>query len=319
MSDNVSTRVLDEEATRNALPFDALIPRLRDMFRTGCEVPARHVHKVKTGEAEGTVLIMPAWTDRYLGIKTVNIYPGNARLGLPGLFAAYNLFDARTGRTLASIDGDVITSRRTAAASALAASYLARKDSRRLLVVGAGRVGSLVPRAYSEVFDLQEIWIWAREQKKASALAAELRAEGLPASTVEDLESAVREADIVSTATLATAPVVSGRWLKSNGHLDLIGSFTPQMRETDDDAFRASSVFVDTEEALAKSGDLLGPLATGAFHRERLAGSLADLCAGRSPGRVERECRTVFKSVGTALEDLAAAIQVYEHWMVNAQ
>jgi ornithine cyclodeaminase/alanine dehydrogenase-like protein (mu-crystallin family) len=305
-------KVFDETATRDALPFAALIECLRKMFRNGCEVPARHVHHVKSSTATGTVLIMPAWTDRYLGIKTVNIYPANGQRGLPGLFSVYVLFDATTGEPLAQMDGDVITSRRTAAASALAASYLAPKGARSLLVLGTGRVGSLLPMAYREVMDLSRVEIWARNSTAATTLADTLSRQGVPASAVEDLAAAAGRADVVSCATLASDPVLRGSWLHRDVHVDLIGSFTPEMREADDDVFREAALFVDTEEALQKSGELLGPMARGIIDRESVRGDLTKLCTGEVPGRMQASGRTVFKSVGTALEDLAAAIAVYE-------
>jgi len=305
-------QVFDEAQTRAALPFGALIARLRDMFRAGCTVPARHVHAVGTGAASGTVLIMPAWTDRYLGIKVVNVYPENGTRGLPGLFSTYTLFDAATGEPLAQMDGNVITSRRTAAASALAASYLARKDAKCLAVLGAGRVGSLVPLAYSALFALERILVWDRTPLNARRVATALAAAGLPAVAADDRERAVREADIVSTATLSRTPIVEGAWLQPASHLDLIGSFTPEMREADDAALAAAAVFVDTDEALRKSGDLLMPMSSGALRAGDVQGTLADLCRGASVVRTSTSQRTVFKSVGTALEDLAAAIHVLE-------
>lgn len=307
-------KILDEAATREALPFGTLIERLRDMFRSGCHVPARHVHLVKTEAAQGTVLIMPAWTQRYLGIKTVNIFPQNGSRGLPGLFSAYTLFDAATGQALAHMDGNVITSRRTAAASALAASYLARTDARTLLVIGAGRVASLLPLAYQEVMKLERVEIWDRSGTPAEVLAASLAAEGIAATAVRDLQAAVGRADVVSCATLATDPVLRGDWLSPAAHVDLIGSFTPEMREADDAVFAGASLFIDTPEALQKSGELLGPMSRGVINASSVVGDLFDLCAGRLDGRRDDDERTIFKSVGTALEDLAAAIAVYEFW-----
>jgi ornithine cyclodeaminase/alanine dehydrogenase-like protein (mu-crystallin family) len=305
-------RIFDEAMTREALSFGPLIESLRKMFQAGCNVPARHVHRVQTEATDGTVLIMPAWTGKYLGIKTVNIYPANSSRGLPGLFSVYTLFDATTGQALAHMDGNVITSRRTAAASALAASYLARKNARSLLVIGAGRVGSLLPLAYSTIMDLQVVEIWDRSGTPAERLAASLCAQGIPAKAVLDLESAARRADIVSCATLATEPVVHGECLRSGTHCDLIGSFTPEMREADDAVFAGASLFVDTPEALLKSGDLLGPMSRGVLSASNVKGNLGELCSAQHPGRTYDDERTVFKSVGTALEDLAAAIAVFE-------
>lgn len=307
--------VFDASATRAALPFDQLIPALKRMFEQGCEVPLRHSHVLRAadGSLQGTVLIMPAWqAGRYLGIKTVNIFPGNAGLGLPGLHATYMLYDASSGVPLAQLDGNEITARRTAAASALAASYLAAPDAQCLLVVGCGRVGSLLPEAYRTVLPIRRVLVWDRTPAHAQVLVQSLLARGVDAVLADDLAGAVAQADIVSCATLATEALVAGACLCPGSHLDLIGSFTPQMREADDACFAGATVFVDTEEAVLKSGDLLGPLSRGVLLAADIRGTLADLCRGKIPGRLHGDRRTVFKSVGTALEDLAAAVLVYE-------
>ena len=299
----------DRAGTARRLAFAPLIAALERQFVAGCEVPARHVHAV--GDAL-TVLVMPAWQPgRYFGLKVVNVAAGNAARGLPGLFATYQLFDASTGAPLALIDGGELTARRTAAASALAASRLARPDARRQLIVGAGRVGGLLAPAYRALRAMDEVMVWSRDPAAAARLAATLAADGHPAHAVGDLAAAVAAADIVSCATLSAEPLIRGEWLTPGSHLDLIGGFTPAMREADDACFAGADVWIDTAEALAKAGDLLHPIATGALRREDVRGTLADLCAAPAPAR-EPDGRTVFKSVGTALEDLAAAILVYE-------
>lgn len=306
-------RILDAAATRAALPFDRLVPALAALFAQGCEVPRRHVHEVAAPDGGFTSLVMPAWVPgRYYGIKTINIAPGNAARGLPGLHASYVLFDGSTGVPLALLDGDVITERRTVAASALAARFLAREDARRLLVVGAGRIAGLLPQAYRAVRAIARVEVWARSPQQARELAARWQEEGFEAHAAPDLQAACAQADIVSCATLATAPVVQGAWLRPGSHLDLIGSFTPAMREADDACFAGASLFVDVEEALQKSGELLGPMERGVFRVEDVRGTLASLSRGTSAGRRTAAERTVFKSVGTALEDLAAAMLVYE-------
>lgn len=304
--------IIDADATRKALPFSRLIPALEALFAQGCEVPPRQVNAIAApGAVAVTSLVMPAWLPgRHYGVKIVNIAPGNAALGLPGLHATYLLFDAATGVPLALLDGDQITSRRTAAASALAARWLARDDARHLLVVGAGRVAQLLPAAYREVRAIERVRVWARTAAQAEALAASWRGEGLDAQAVTDLAAAVRAADIVSCATLATAPLVQGAWLQPGSHLDLIGSFTPAMREADDACFDGAALYIDTEEALLKSGDLLGPLARGVITPRAVRGTLAGLTRGQAAGRCSADERTVFKSVGSALEDLAAAMLV---------
>jgi ornithine cyclodeaminase len=303
----------DANTTRSALDFAHLIPALRDAFAGEATVPPRHVHAVEAGSDRGTVLIMPAWSEAgFLGIKTINIFPGNGARGLPGLHATYVLYDAHTGVPLAMMDGNEITAHRTAAASALGASFLARREARRLLVLGTGRVARLLPAAHAATRAIEEVWVWNHRPEGAQALAAQWRGEGWNARAAADLEAAVRSADIVSCATLATSPLVKGEWLAPGSHLDLIGSFTPQMREADPACFAGARTFVDTEEAPRKAGDLLDAFAAGTLARDALQATLADLCKGRRGGRASDTERTVFKAVGSALEDLAAATLVWQ-------
>ena len=280
-------QIFDANATRSALPFGALIEALRELFIQGCEVPLRHTHTLNAPDgSSGTLLIMPARVPgRFLGIKTVSVFAGNAARGLPGLFSTYTLYDAATGQPLAQMDGDQITARRTVAASALAALMLARPDARRLLVVGAGRVATLLPAAYRAVLPITQVEVWARRPAQAEALAQRWCAEGLQARAVTDLAQAVAAADVVSCATLATAPLVQGSWLRPGSHLDLIGGFAPQMREADDACFAGAAVYVDTDEALQKSGDLLEPIANGVLRAADVRGTLATLCRGQARGR----------------------------------
>ena len=306
-------RFIGAADTRAALPFGALIDALHGLFKEGCEVPLRHTHLLKGSAGEGSVLIMPAWrADKHLGIKTVSVFPGNAERGLPALFSTYVLYDAQTGEPLAQMDGNEITARRTAAASALAARYLARADAKRLLVVGAGTVAALLAPAYREVLPIEQVEVWARDAAKAEALVLSLTEQGIAAKAVLDLAGAAARADVVSCATFATQPLIRGAWLQAGAHLDLIGSFTPAMREADEACFAGASVFVDTPEAVQKSGDLIVPISLGVIAASDVRGTLAALCRGDVPGRQTATERTVFKSVGNALEDLAAATLVWQ-------
>lgn len=309
-------QTFDAAVLRTALPFDALIPALRAAFAShGTSVPARHVHTLGQGTAHaGTVLVMPAWSDAYLGIKTINIFPANGARGLPGLHASYMLYDATTGVPLALMDGNEITARRTAAAAALGASFLARPDARVLLVLGCGRIARLLPDAMRCVRPgINRVLVWNHRPEGAQELAAQWRADGLAAQAVADLEAAVRTADIVSCATLATAPLACGAWLAPGSHLDLIGSFTPRMKEADPACFGGGArVCIDTDEALSKAGDLLDAIAAGLLAPDGVHATLSQLCRGERSGRHDAHERTVFKAVGTALEDLAAATLAWQ-------
>jgi ornithine cyclodeaminase/alanine dehydrogenase-like protein (mu-crystallin family) len=316
-------RSVDAATTARHLPFDALIGALRHAFAAGCDVPLRHTHHISlpthashsdpAGPVSGTVLLMPAWRPGgRLGLKTVTIFPANRALGLPALHSVYTLFDAGTGVPLAQLDGNQLTARRTAAASALAALFLAREDASRLLVLGAGRIAALMAPAMQAVRPITRVEVWNRSPAAAQALAAQWREQGFDAVATDDLPAAVARAHIVSCATLANAPLVQGAWLQAGSHLDLIGSFKPDMRETDAACFARCRVYCDTDEALAKSGDVLQAIAAGAFAADALQGTLASLCRGEHRGRRDGQECTLFKSVGTALEDLAAAELVFD-------
>lgn len=301
---------------KDALQWSALTDAVRDMFRLGCEMPARHHHKVKVaGEPDATLLLMPAWTpDGYLGTKILNVFPGNSERGLPSISANYLLSSAKTGEMLALIDGGELTAARTAAASALAASYLARTDANHLLIVGTGRLAPLLASAHGSQRPIDTIAVWGRTPDKAEAVARDLTDQGMNAQATDDLESAVGDADIVSCATMAEESLIHGDWLQPGTHVDLVGAYTPEMREADDEVVRRATVFVDTREGATKeAGDIVIPLATGALSMDGIAADLYDLCRGDHPGRTSDDEITMFKSVGVALEDLAAAILFYEH------
>jgi len=308
---------LSAEEIKRLLPLDDLIEALRGGFISGCEVPLRHHHTMNIpGEPDATLLLMPAWNGTELGgIKLVNVNPGNADRGMAALSASYLLFDTRTGHHLGILDGGEITARRTVAASALAASYLARPDAETLLVVGAGRLGSNLPYAYRAVRPIRNVIVWGRNPEKCKALATQLNQDGFNATASADLEHAVAQADIITCATLSRTPLIKGEWLTPGQHLDLIGGFTPLMREADDEAIKRSSVFIDTDSAFSESGDIIDPINNGVLMREAVKADLYDLCRGAHGGRQSSNEITLFKAVGTALEDLAAATLAYRKFV----
>lgn len=308
-------QVLDAETiARHATPH-VLVAALEERFRLGCEAPLRHHHDVPVpGEPNATLLLMPAWTiGEYLGVKVAGVFPGNSRRGQRAVSAAYLLFDARTGAPLAALDGGELTARRTAATSALAARYLMRSDARRMLMVGTGRLAEHLLRFHQALApSLSELRVWGRSYEKAEAVATALAEQGLPVQATADLALAARGADLVSCATLAETPLLTAANIAPGTHVDLVGSFRPWMREADDTLMARGEVFVDSlDGASRESGDIIGPMASGVLHRDGLV-ELAALCRGGHPGRENRDSVTVFKSVGAALEDLAAAILVYE-------
>ena len=301
-------------AVEAALPYHHLVEALREGFRSGAGVPPRHHHAVpRPGQDPAILLLMPAWQPGGVtGVKLVHIAPGNESKGLPSVQGLYVLFDGPTGTPLAVMDGAALTARRTAAASALAAAYLARPEARVMTMVGAGAMAPHLVRAHAAIRPIAEVRLWNRSRPRAEAVAAAFAADSFPVTVVDDLEAAVRSSDMVSCATLSREPLVRGAWLRPGTHVDLVGGFTAEMRESDDEVMRRGEVFVDTfEGAMAEAGDILLAIGSGALTRERIRAELHGLCTGLHPGRTDPAAITVFKSVGTALEDLVAATVVH--------
>jgi alanine dehydrogenase len=295
----------DSAAIEAATPWPKLIGALREAFAAEHHAPDRHIHEIGVpGAQPATALLMPAWIEgEVYGVKLANIFPSNGALGLPTVSSIYIVFDGRTGQVQATMDGGTLTVRRTAAASALASSYLSRPDSATLLMIGAGRMAPMLIAAHRSVRPIRRVLVWARDAGRAAALATSAEAE-----VVSDLQQAISEVDIISTATLSRSPIVEGRWLRPGTHLDLVGAYAPQMRETDAEAVARAAVFIDTPGgARAEAGDLIQAAREGRFSWSEVHGDLADLVTGRHGGRTSETEITMFKSVGAAIEDLAAA------------
>ena len=299
---------LDASALAACLDREALIDALDAAFRGSAVVPPRQQYAIKqTGARGGTLLVMPAWRAGSLGIKLVTVYPDNAARGLPAVAATYMLLDASTGVPRALLDGEELTLRRTGAASALASRYLSRPEAARLTMVGTGQLAPHLIESHARVRPIREVRVWGRRSERARAVAASLHCPQLRVEAVDDLEAAVRWADVVSCATLSQQPLVRGAWLRAGQHLDLVGAFNPEMCEADDEAVARAELYVDTRVgALAESGEIVGAIARGVIGPQAVRAELSELASGRFK-RSHPAAITLFKSVGTALEDLAAA------------
>ena len=304
---------LDAATIRRHLDWPTVIEAIERALTAKIEAPVRVNHRIDVpGMPSGSLLLMPAWqVGDKIGVKIVTVMPGKESRSVS---AVYVLFDGVDGHPLAMMEGEELTARRTAGASALAARYLARPDARHLVMVGSGRQSAGLVAAHASVRPIERVTIWSRSAGQADHAAKMHRASGLNAVATDDLEGALRDADIVSCATLSTAPIVLGEWLKPGVHLDLVGAFKADMRETDDAAMaRADCIVVDQREAaLAEGGDIVQALRSGAIDAMRISGDLRDLVTGRIAGRASADAITVFKSVGFALEDLAAATAVWD-------
>lgn len=307
-----------------ALSYPALVDTLAAAFSKGATAPPRHHHGVAlAGRPEATWLLMPAWearapgaaeAGRYMGVKSVTVFPDNDTRGKPAVLGTYLLLSAETGDTLAVMDATRLTVWRTAAASALASRSLSRPDATRMLMVGAGALAPFLVRAHRSVRSIADVVVWNRSAARAQALVADLAKDGIAATIAADLEQAVAQADIITTATLSPDPLIRGAWLTPGTHVDSVGAYRPAMRETDDEVVRRARVYVDTRAgALAEAGDIVQPVQAGVIGKDAIAGDLYDLCRRSAPGRGSAQEITFFKSVGASIEDLAAAIAVYEH------
>ncbi|KAJ0968933.1 hypothetical protein J5N97_021810 [Dioscorea zingiberensis] len=318
---------LDGAAVLSLLPFRTLIPHLQSTLPTlslSIHSPPRHSHTVDPSSSS-TLLLMPSWSSDpslpFIGVKLVTSFPLNSRLRLPGVHASFLLFSSSTGVPLASLDATPLTLLRTAAVSALASLHLSRPDASVLILVGAGSLAPFLVRAH--LFSrpsINRVIIWNRTPDKARDLALDLRREfdsGVVFDHAEDLDELVGLGDIVSCATSSVSPLIRGELLKPGAHLDLVGSFTPAMRECDDEALVRGRVFVDFEVAMKEAGELVGAFERGVMAPGDVAGTLVELLGGVKEGRRSNEEVTVFKSVGTAVVDLLAAQLAYQTYTAS--
>lgn len=299
-------QVYSAQAVHAALPWEKCAAALESAFVAGATVPVRHVHALADKD---TLLLMPAWDQELILTKIVTVIPGAEHT----VQATVVALDRATGEVRALMDGEAITLRRTAATSALVARRLCTSSTKSLLVVGTGRLAAWMARAHiALVPGIERVRLWGRNPAKAEALAAGLASEHassqLHFESVSSLEGGVRESQLICCATTSTEPLIKESWLQSGTHLDLVGGFKPNMREVDDASVKRARILVDTYAgAVAEAGDLVQPMQRGLITRADIQAELAELLRGEKQVRQSERDITLFKSVGTALEDLAAA------------
>ena len=265
---------------------------------------------------ENALLSRAAWIPgRGIGVKTATIFPNNQSLAepLPNVNGVFTLFEDQTGLPAAIIDGTLLTKWKTAGDSILGSRLLARPDSRILVILGAGAVAESLIEAYSQTFpSLEQIIIWNRTAEKAHSIASRCSSASRPVIISEDLEHAIRSADIVSSATMAVEPFIDGDWVKKGTHIDLIGAFRPDMREAKNNLIQKAQLFVDARETtLHDIGELLIPLEQGVITTQHIRADLYDLCNGVK-GRQSAKDITLFKNGGGAHLDVMTAIYIYK-------
>ncbi len=277
-------------------------------------VPQRHHHDFTNPETgvDSTLLLMPAWhAGKNAGVKIATVSPENYHFELPSIQAIYILMNATTGVVKATLQAKSLTVKRTAAASALASSFLSKSDARSLLMIGTGALSTNLIRAHASVRAIDTVYVWGRNNKKSEAICEALKEEAFKCIAIASVEEKISEVDIVSCATLSKTPLVFGKYLKPGQHIDLVGAYKKDMREADDEVIQKASVFVDTPAGINESGDIYIPLQTGTLAKDNIKGNLFTLCTHKTKGRTNDNEITMFKSVGHALEDLVAATYYY--------
>ncbi|ODM43380.1 ornithine cyclodeaminase family protein [Cereibacter johrii] len=278
----------------------------------GHKLPRAEVADIFLYRGKDTVLSRAAWIDG-LGqlVKTATIFPGNGAAGKPTVNGAVTLYSDRDGTLEALVDFHLVTKWKTAGDSLLAAKTLARRDSREILLVGAGHVARSMIEAYGSHFPDARFTVWNRSADKARAM------EGPRVRATEDLEAAVRAADIICTATMSQVPVVKGEWLKPGTHLDLIGAYRPDMREVDDEALRRATVFVDSRKTtIGHIGEIQDPLDRGILTEADIRADYYDLASGLYARRSDEEI-TLAKNGGGAHLDLMTASYIAAMWRLR--
>jgi len=307
--------ITSEEIEQNT-NFLELINSLKIVFKENTTlIPMRHHHDFPNPEVgeDSTLLLMPAWNpSKDAGVKIVTVSPKNGQFNLPSIQGTYIYLDATKGSIKALLEAKNMTAKRTAAASALASSYLSREDSSSLLMIGTGALSKNLIKAHASVRPIKQVFIWGRSLEKAQMICDDLNKESFTSTPIKNIEDVISSVDIISSATLSKTPLVLGKYLVAGQHVDLVGAYKKDTREADNDVIIKGSVYIDTYQGgLKESGDIVIPLKTGVLQENDIKADLFELCANKKEGRQTASEITVFKSVGHALEDLAAATYYY--------
>ncbi len=301
-------KIISAQQIESLFSYQEFIPILAEFLSQKIEVPQRSHFDI----GDNTLLLMPAWNDEYCGVKIATAFPNNRKLRKPTIHAVYTLFDASTGVPLAQLDGKTITNKRTAAASALASSFLSKKGSKNLLMIGNGALCPELIKAHATVRPIKEVKIWGRNISNVKQLIKKNKWDNLKIEISKNKETDLGWADIISCATGSFDPVIYGKKIKDGTHVDLVGGYKPNMREADNDLISKSKIYIDNDSAKHECGDIFIPLKNKIIYAEKIKGTIKDLVNKKIKGREKAEEITVFKSVGFALEDLAIAVYLFQ-------
>ncbi len=305
--------IIDAEQIHQTLNFPELIRALKDTFSKPAGMPQRQVFSLDESSSHSDAFaVLPSWNDKTIAVKAFTYFPNNPSQSadLESLYSKIMIFDRKTGVPQALVDGTSVTYWRTAAISALGSKFLAREDATKLLVCGTGRLASFMALAHASVRPITEIKIWGRNRDSALKIVDIVKSSRpeLDVTVCDNLEFAVRNADIISCATGSPTPLFDGDWVQEGTHTDFVGNHNHDRRECDTKLILKSNVYVDSKiNVFAEAGELLIPVAEGVYSTNEVKGELAQLCDHRVKGRTDIKQITLFKTVGTALADLVGA------------
>ncbi|MCF2857071.1 ornithine cyclodeaminase family protein [Pseudoalteromonas sp. SMS1] len=307
---------INRAQVKQALSFDKLIPALQQGFAGNAGMPMRQVFELDDNPSNyDAFAVLPAWNDEVIGVKAFTYFPENYRQEKASLYSKIMLFSRASGEPLALVDGTEVTLWRTAAVSALAASYLAKPNAKHLVFFGSGNLAPFMIAAHLKVRDYEKVTLVARNRDKAHTLISLMTAQ-FPNVIFEHqsaCEALIRRADVISCATGSHTPLFDGNWLSQGVHIDLIGNHHKQYRECDTRTVTKSSVYVDSRaNVLNEAGELLIPIAEKVFRADLVKAELTELAKSNRSQRNSGNEITLFKSVGTALSDLVTAKLVYD-------
>lgn len=315
---------INSEFMESYTDFKVLIKALKKGFSDeAVETPMRHHHDYPNPEEEidSTLLLMPSWeAGEDLGVKIVSVNPHNGKFNLPSIQGTYIYIDGHKGMIRAILDAKALTAKRTAATSALAASYLAKLDASTMLMLGTGALSVNLIKAHASVRPIKKVFVWGRNFNKAKLIAEQFEPMAIEVIPIENYLQKLSKVDIISCATLSKEPLVFGKLLQPGQHLDLVGAYKKDMREADDEAVLRSKIFLDTYQGgLQESGDIVIPMKHGILQESDVKADLFELCSGSKKGRASDQEITFFKSVGHASEDLIGARYFYRQWVAIRQ
>ncbi len=308
-------KIINAAQAQAALDYAELVETMRAAHQAArAAIDDIYLEEPDRGFGPNGLLVRPAWQHgEHLGAKLATVFPENPDRGMLTVHAVYILFDGTNGKPLAVMDGTALTWYKTACDSALAASYLAREDAAVMTMVGAGAMAPHLIKAHLAVRpSLDKVQIWNRTPARAEELAASLQLPDVVVEVVTDLPKSVAGSDLISVATRSPYGVIAGRDIAPGTHLDLVGAYTPDMREVDDTAMRRGRVFVDLVETALLTGELVQPIAAGVMTEDDILADLYELCQGVKPGRQSPGDITIFKNGGGGHLDLMTAKHILE-------